>query len=143
MIVRFYGARGSIPVSGKEYLKYGGDTTCLEIRTKDDDIIIVDAGSGIRALGNRLISEKRFKYTILFTHAHWDHIMGFPFFQPIYHKETTLSLYGCPYVQESVKNMISRLMEPPNFPMTFQDIRADITYHESCDTPFALNSLQI
>jgi len=54
MIIRCYGARGSIPVSGKEYIKYGGDTTCLEIRTKNDEIIIVDAGSGIRRLGNKL-----------------------------------------------------------------------------------------
>ena len=55
MIIRCYGARGSIPVSGKQYLKYGGDTTCLEIRSKNDEIIIVDAGSGIRRLGNKLL----------------------------------------------------------------------------------------
>ena len=65
MIIRCYGARGSVPVSGNDYLKYGGDTTCLEIRTKNDEIIIVDAGSGIRRLGNRLISEKRFQYNVI------------------------------------------------------------------------------
>ncbi len=143
MIVRFYGARGSTPVSGKEYLKYGGNTTCLEIRTKDDDIIIVDAGSGIRTLGNRLISEKRFQYTMIFTHAHWDHIMGFPFFQPIYFTKTQIIMFGCPFAQASIKHMISKIMAPPNFPVNFEDIRADITYSEACEGPFTVNSVSI
>ena len=82
MIIRCWGARGSIPVSGKQYLYYGGNTTCLEIRTKNGDILIVDAGSGIRELGNLLLAEDRHTYTLLMTHAHWDHIMGFPFFKP-------------------------------------------------------------
>jgi phosphoribosyl 1,2-cyclic phosphodiesterase len=143
MIVRFYGARGSIPVSGKEYLKYGGNTTCLEIRTKDDDIIIVDAGSGIRTLGNRLISEKRYQYTMIFTHAHWDHIMGFPFFQPIYLAKTQIIMYGCPFAQASVREMISKIMAPPNFPVKFEDIRADITYSKACEGPFTVNKVSI
>ena len=143
MIVRFYGARGSIPVSGKEYLKYGGNTTCLEIRTKDDEIIIIDAGSGIRTLGHRLISENRFRYTMIFTHAHWDHIMGFPFFQPIYFAKTEITMYGCPFAQASVKEMISRIMAPPNFPVKFEDIRAGIIYHEACEEPFAIKSMSV
>jgi phosphoribosyl 1,2-cyclic phosphodiesterase len=143
MIVRFYGARGSIPVSGKEYLKYGGNTTCLEIRTKDDEVIVVDAGSGIRTLGHRLISENRFQYTMIFTHAHWDHIMGFPFFQPIYSTKTRITMYGCPFAQASVKQMISKIMAPPNFPVRFEDIRADIVYHEACEESFAIKSMLI
>jgi phosphoribosyl 1,2-cyclic phosphodiesterase len=143
MIVRFYGARGSIPVSGKEYLKYGGNTTCVEIRTNEDEIIIIDAGSGIRTLGNRLISEERFRYTMIFTHAHWDHIMGFPFFQPIYFKKTEITMYGCPFAQASVREMIARIMAPPNFPVKFEDIRADIVYHEACENLFQIGSMSI
>lgn len=143
MIITCWGARGSIPVSGDEYIKYGGDTTCLEIRTKDDEIIIIDAGSGIRRLGNRLVSEKRFQYTMLFTHAHWDHIMGFPFFSPIYSKKTRITMFGCPCAQASVKDMISKIMAPPNFPVNFENIRADITYHEACEVLFTLNSLTV
>lgn len=79
MYIKCWGSRGSIPVSGKDYIKYGGDTTCLEIRTKSNDIIIVDTGTGIRRLGNQLIKESLYKYNIIFTHAHWDHIMGLPF----------------------------------------------------------------
>jgi phosphoribosyl 1,2-cyclic phosphodiesterase len=143
MIITCWGARGSIPVSGDEYIRYGGDTTCLEIRTKDDEIIIIDAGSGIRRLGNRLISENRFHYTMLFTHAHWDHIMGFPFFRPIYSKKTRITMFGCPFAQASVKHMISKIMAPPNFPVNFEDIRADIDYHEACEMVFTLHSMTI
>jgi phosphoribosyl 1,2-cyclic phosphodiesterase len=76
MYIKCWGSRGSIPVSGIDYIKYGGDTTCLEIRTKSDDVIIVDAGTGIRRLGNKLMEEKRYKYNFIFTHAHWDHLWG-------------------------------------------------------------------
>jgi len=143
MIIRCWGARGSIPVSGKDYLKYGGDTTCIEIRTKDDDIIIIDAGSGIRRLGNRLLDEKRFQYTVIFTHAHWDHIMGFPFFKPLYFKKTRMTMLGCPFAQSSVKHMISKIMTPPNFPVNFEDAKADITYHEICENSFRVNSITV
>jgi len=143
MYIRCWGARGSIPVSGEEYLRYGGDTTCLEIRTKEDEIIIIDAGSGIRRLGKKLLAEERYRYTLLFTHAHWDHLMGFPFFKPIYLKETVISLYGCPFAQTSVKEMVSSIMVPPNFPVHFEDIKTTIIFHDSCDTLFELDSLSI
>jgi len=68
MIITCWGSRGSIPVSGSEYLRYGGDTTCLEIRSKDGDILIVDAGTGIRKLGNKLLRENRQNYHIIYSH---------------------------------------------------------------------------
>jgi len=86
MYIKCWGSRGSIPVSGEEYNIYGGDTTCIEIRTKGDRIIIIDAGSGIRRLGNQLMEEGRYDFDIIFTHAHWDHLLGFPFFRPLYMK---------------------------------------------------------
>ena len=132
MIIRCWGARGSIPVSGRQYLKYGGDTPCIEIRTKNDDIIIVDAGSGIRRLGHRLMEEKENVFTMFFTHGHWDHIMGFPFFSPIYSRNTKIAMFGCPFTQVSVKGIISVIMAAPNFPVNFEDAKANITYHETC-----------
>jgi len=140
MIIRCWGARGSIPVSGREYLKYGGSTTCIEVRTKDSEIIIIDAGSGIRKLGNQLLNDNYFKYNIMFTHAHWDHIIGFPFFKPIYVKGTHINMFGCPCAQDSVKEMISRIMTHPNFPVDFKDIKSDILYHGACERSFHINS---
>lgn len=143
MIIRCWGARGSIPVSGVEYLKYGGDTPCMEIRTSHDNILIIDAGSGIRRLGNRLVEEDRRDIIIMFTHAHWDHLMGFPFFKPIYHEKTCLSLYGCPFSTCSVREMISRIMEPPHFPVHYEEIKASIIYEETCGNDFKLNGMAV
>ena len=141
MIIRCWGARGSIPVSGREYLRYGGSTTCIEVRTKEDEIIIIDAGSGIRNLGNELLNENRYKYSMIFTHSHWDHILGFPFFKPIYVKEAHIDMFGCPFAQESVKRMISRTMERPHFPVNFEDVKSEISYHGACENSFSIKSM--
>lgn len=143
MIIRCWGARGSIPVSGKEYLKYGGSTTCIEVRTNDDEIIIIDAGSGIRKLGNKLLRENRYDYSILFTHSHWDHLLGFPFFKPLYIDGTHLNLYGCPHTQKSIKEMVSQVMTQPNFPVNFEDIKSEISFHEACESSFQIKSMII
>ena len=143
MIIRCWGARGSIPVSGPEYLKYGGDTTCLEIRTKHDDIIIVDAGSGIRRLGNALMTEGRRDYNMFFTHAHWDHLLGFPFFKPIYYPGTEINMFGCPFAQISVQELISQVMAAPHFPIEYQNIRCEISYHQTCGDRFSINEMTV
>lgn len=143
MIIRCWGARGSIPVSGREYLKYGGDTACIEIRTKQNHLLILDAGSGIRRLGKRLMDENQRDIIIMFTHTHWDHLIGFPFFKPIYSKETNLSLYGCPFSTTSVRDMISRIMEPPHFPVYYDEINAQINYQETCGDNFSLDGMSV
>ncbi|MFC1895587.1 MBL fold metallo-hydrolase [Thermodesulfobacteriota bacterium] len=131
------------PCTGKGYLVYGGDTTCLELRTKNDAIIIVDAGSGIRRLGNSLIEEGRFEYDFLFTHAHWDHLMGFPFFKPLFMQEARLHMQGCPYAREYVKKLISRVMAPPNFPIRPSDIKARLEYGDECALSFQIDTLTV
>ncbi|MCX7982930.1 MAG: MBL fold metallo-hydrolase [Syntrophales bacterium] len=141
MIVRCWGARGSIPVSGREYVKYGGDTPCIEIRTRNDDVLIVDAGTGIRRLGNALIKEGRFEYTMFFTHAHWDHLIGFPFFKPIYFSQVKIGMYGCPAAQTSIKDMLSNVMIAPHFPVDYREIHCQIEYHEACAEQYILDSL--
>ena len=143
MHIKCWGSRGSIPVSGKEYLKYGGDTTCIEIRTKSDDIIIVDAGTGIRRLGNRLIEENRYKYNLIFTHAHWDHLMGFPFFKPLYSKHSEIRLHHCPFPSKYVEDMLSRVMAPPNFPVRYSELKANISYDEGSPAEFQIGSVTV
>jgi ribonuclease BN (tRNA processing enzyme) len=122
---------------------YGGDTTCIEIRTQKDEIIVVDAGSGIRRLGNLLIQEKKDRIYMVFTHSHWDHILGFPFFKPAYRRGTAIQMFGCPLAQESIQGMISRTMEAPYFPVNFQDLQADISYHEACESSFSIESVTV
>ena len=143
MIIKCWGSRGSIPVSGKSYLKYGGDTTCIEIRTKNDDLIIVDAGTGIRRLGNRLVKENIRTCHFIFTHAHWDHVMGFPYFKPLYFKGSKLHMHRCPFHSKFVETILSRVMAPPNFPVKYSDIKADIDYKDACPTDFEIGSVQV
>ena len=143
MRITCWGSRGSIPVSGKEYQKFGGDTTCLEIRTKEDDVIVIDAGTGIRRLGKKLIEEKQYKYHFIFTHAHWDHILGFPFFKPLYRKKAELIIYSCPFTDDYVEKMISKVLSPPNFPLRFTDISASITYKEGCPDAFDIGPVHV
>jgi ribonuclease BN (tRNA processing enzyme) len=143
MLIRCHGARGSIPVSGPEYVKYGGDTTCLEIRSKNDDILIVDAGSGIRRLGNRLIEEGRFQYHLIFTHSHLDHILGFPFFAPIYHERASIHLMGCPTTQGNIKRLLGKAMSTPLFPIPFETLPSTIDYDVDCRLSFRVDSIEI
>lgn len=143
MYIKCWGSRGSIPVSGKEYLKYGGDTTCLEIRTKTNDVIIVDAGTGLRRLGNQLIKEKITHFNFIFTHAHWDHLMGFPFFRPIFMESSEICVFRCPLPDKHVEKMISRVMTPPNFPIKYSDLKAKISYMDGCPNQFSIGSIKI
>ncbi|MEE8540150.1 MAG: MBL fold metallo-hydrolase [Desulfobacterales bacterium] len=143
MYIKSWGSRGSIPVSGKEYIIYGGDTTCLEIRTASDDIIIIDAGTGIRRLGNALIQEDRFQYHFIFTHAHWDHVMGFPFFKPLFLKRSHLQMHRCPFHSKFVETVLSKVMAPPYFPLRYSEIKAQIEYEDACPDPFEIGSVII
>ncbi len=143
MYIKCWGSRGSIPVSGKEFIKYGGDTTCIEIRTKNDEIIIVDAGTGIRRLGNQLIQEERFAYNAIFTHAHWDHLMGFPFFGPLYREQTDIRIQGCPFAQKFIETMLSKVMSPPNFPVRYIDLKAHIHYEPVCFDRFDIDTVSV
>ncbi len=144
MYIRCWGARGSIPVSGQEYLKYGGDTACLEIRTAaNDTVVIVDAGSGVRPLANQLVEEGRRDYTFLFTHAHWDHILGFPFFKPLYSPRNSIKIYGCPISQGNMQTLLSKTMSAPYFPVPFEEVRASIGYKEYCDKPLVIDGMSV
>ncbi|MEW6670986.1 MAG: MBL fold metallo-hydrolase [Thermodesulfobacteriota bacterium] len=143
MRITCWGSRGSVPVSGKPYNKYGGDTTCIEIRTQDDHVIIVDAGTGIRRLGNGLIAEGRYDYDMIFTHAHWDHLMGFPFFKPLYLDRTEIRFQGCPFAQKFVESMLNKVMSPPNFPVRYDQITAQISHIPECPERMEIGSVTI
>lgn len=143
MIIRCWGSRGSVAVSGKEFTKYGGDTTCLEVRSDSGDLIIIDAGTGIRALGNRLVREKRRDINLLLTHAHWDHLAGFPFFKPIYNKDFDIKIYGPQPTQVSLKKIISKTMTAPYFPIELEDINAKISFLGMGHKSYSIGSVKI
>jgi len=143
MYIKCWGSRGSIPVSGKEFLKYGGDTTCIEIRARSGDIIIIDAGTGIRRLGNKLSEEKRDKFNFILTHAHWDHLMGFPFFKPLYNSLSEIHMHQCPFPAKFMENMITEVMKPPNFPVRYSELKAKIIYEKGHPDKFDIGSITV
>src|SRR5512143_1695266 len=142
MQVTVWGARGSIPVSGPEYVRYGGDTTCLEVRGPGDPVI-VDAGTGIRRAGNQLHAERARRIHLVFTHAHWDHVIGFPFFRPLFTEGVRIEIYGCLEAQASVREMLGRTMSAPSFPVDLGDVAAELVYHEPCRERFSVGGLTV
>lgn len=143
MDITCWGSRGSIPVSGKEYIKYGGDTTCMDIRTDSDDIIIVDAGTGIRRLGNHLIEQGRYRYNFLLTHGHWDHLMGFPFFKPLFLSRSEIHMHRAPFHKKFMESMFSKVMAPPNFPVRYSDLKAKVVWEEGHPAEFQIGSATV
>ncbi len=143
MLVRCWGSRGSISVSGKEYLKYGGDTTCIEVVGSSGDIIILDAGTGIRRLGNKLMNEKPSEINIFFTHSHWDHLSGFPFFKPLYMGHSHIHIRGPRTTQDSIMKIVSHTMTPPYFPVELEDIHADIEFLTTTQDTIEIGSMQV
>ena len=143
MLIRCWGSRGSIAVSGKEYLKYGGDTACVEVIGANGDLLILDAGTGIRRLGCDLIKRRSYNINLLLTHAHWDHLSGFPFFKPIYSPKFDIKIYGPQETQASLKRIVSKTMASPYFPVELDAISADISFLGMGNKNYAIGPLSI
>lgn len=120
MEIRFWGVRGSIAVSGARYAQTGGNTTCLELRHEGERLIL-DGGTGLRALGETL-GFRPLTATLLFTHLHWDHIQGVPFFTPAFHPESRLTFAGVPRATGTLKEALALQMRPPTFPVTLEKL---------------------
>jgi len=131
MFARIWGTRGSYPVARADVLRYGGNTTCVEVRA-ENRCIILDAGTGMRLLGEALMREPGAprQLDLLITHTHWDHIIGFPFFAPIYAAGWRLNIYGLSRTQASLRATIASALGDPLFPVGLEDLRAEVHVHE-------------
>jgi phosphoribosyl 1,2-cyclic phosphodiesterase len=126
--VRFWGVRGSIAVSGPSVARMGGNTSCLEV-THDGERLILDAGTGLRALGDELSRQGPARATFLFSHLHWDHVQGFPFFGPAWNPTSRLMLYGPgPDGDQRLFDTLDRQMSPPTFPVPLAAMRSQLTF---------------
>jgi len=142
--VRFWGVRGSIPTPGREFIKYGGNTSCVEVRC-GDTILIFDAGTGTRGLGGSLLGEfdgRPMELHILFSHTHWDHIQGFPFLEPAYHRGNTINLYGGHSVSDLEKLILGQ-MDREYFPVTLLELASEVNFKALSDNPFYINDVKI
>jgi phosphoribosyl 1,2-cyclic phosphodiesterase len=129
--VQFWGVRGSIACPGKDTVRYGGNTPCVEMRVGKERLIF-DAGTGIRLLGERMVAENRQDNTghIFFSHSHWDHIQGFPFFTPAFMAGNRFDIYGGLTPNGiSIQERLNTQMMDPNFPVPLKIMGAEMHFH--------------
>jgi phosphoribosyl 1,2-cyclic phosphodiesterase len=137
--------RGSIATPGPTTVRYGGNTSCVEVRY-GDEIIILDAGTGLRALGKSLLREfknRPLNLTLLLTHTHWDHIQGLPFFGPIYNPRCRLRILGCEGARKGLVAALTGQMESTYFPVPFNRLPSNIQIEEFKDFNFSVGSVRI
>jgi phosphoribosyl 1,2-cyclic phosphodiesterase len=143
MKIRFWGTRGSIPSPGPRTVRYGGNCSCVEVRTPDGELFIIDAGTGIRELGLTLMNEQPVVAHILLSHTHWDHISGFPFFPPAFVPTNTLTIYAARNIDKRLEDVMAGQMEYTYFPVTLGDLPAELNYRELLEETFAIGSAHI
>lgn len=144
MSVRFWGTRGSLPTPGSATSKYGGNTTCVEVRY-GETIVVVDAGSGIREMSRSWLDEfsgEPVHASLLFTHLHWDHIQGFPFFATAYQSGSRIDIYGAHRQAGSTEDLLGGQMQGAYFPIPFSAMQAKLNYFEAPES-FSIGDIQI
>ncbi len=143
--VKFWGVRGSIPVPGSSTVGYGGNTSCVEVRA-DGEIIILDAGSGMRELGIALQAEfadQPIHPTLLISHTHWDHIQGLPFFLPAYQKKNSLRVLGYQGARAGLESVLKGQMETSFFPIKLDDMPSAIAIRELEEMEFSIGKVKV
>jgi len=140
---QLWGTRGSIPVSGAPYIRHGGNTSCVSVDL-GDNIVVLDAGSGIRDLGNTLMASDSEKHIHLFiSHTHWDHIQGFPFFAPVYVPGRKITVYGERGFGKNLKSVLLGQLDRDYFPVQFEDMSADIKFKYLSEEPVVVGDAVI
>lgn len=144
MKVKFWGVRGSLPVPGLSTSHFGGNTACIEL-TGNKHRLILDAGTGLREFGKHFAATKNTSKTfhLLLSHCHLDHLIGLPFFTPLYSKKTNLHLYGPSGKKRSLKDIVSRFLAPEIFPLLLDHFPGTFHFHPLSRQPLIIESFEI
>src|ERR1700737_1931139 len=143
--LKLWGVRGSLPLPGPGTVRYGGNTSCVEVRA-DGEIIVLDAGTGIRALGLALDKEfgpQTIKLTLLITHTHWDHIQGLPFFSPAYNSKNLIRILGYEGARSGLGAILAGQMETPFFPVSLHELQSHLAIEELKDMEFHIGKVKV
>lgn len=140
MLARVWGCRGSLATPGPDTVRYGGNTSCLEVRMDDGSLLVLDAGTGIRALGLRLEDDPPPRIDILLTHLHLDHLEGLGFFTPIWQRRSEIHIWGPPSPTRSLEDRIATYLSPPLFPVHLSDVPSHPIFHDTPDDPWQIGS---
>jgi CheY-like chemotaxis protein/phosphoribosyl 1,2-cyclic phosphodiesterase len=145
MRVRFWGTRGSVAKPGPTTLRYGGNTSCVEVRTADRTLIVLDCGTGAHGLGLALAAsaEQPVRGHLLITHTHWDHIQGFPFFAPLFTRDNEWDIYAPGGLGQQLEVTLAGQMEYTYFPITLSQCGAAIRFHDLSESSFEIGKLRV
>ncbi len=141
-VFQLWGTRGSIPISGPEYIRHGGNTSCMTLEV-GDDLIVLDAGSGIRNLGTALAAAPPRKIHLFITHTHWDHIQGFPFFAPAFIPGFEITIYGAKGFNKDLESLFRGQLDPDYFPIQMENMDATLEFVYLGDTPIRIGDVEI
>jgi phosphoribosyl 1,2-cyclic phosphodiesterase len=144
MWARVWGCRGSIAAPGPETIRYGGNTSCLEVRLESGETLVLDAGTGMRPLGASLGSDRTAApLNILLTHLHMDHVQGLGFFRPLFDPDADVHLWGPKSPVQTLQERIATYLSPPLFPVRLADIPARLTFHDAPEEPVTIGSATV
>jgi len=129
MKITFWGVRGSIPTPGPDTVEFGGNTSCIEVRC-GKHIVIFDGGTGLRMLGQRLLKELPIEAYLFFSHVHWDHIQGFPFFAPAFIPGNVIHLFGGSNVSLTLEETLAGQMDYPSFPVHLSEMAGSMKFRD-------------
>jgi phosphoribosyl 1,2-cyclic phosphodiesterase len=141
MRVCLWGTRGSIASAGPDTVRYGGNTACAEVEGRDGTIVVLDAGTGVRRVGNTYKEPRRLD--ILLTHLHMDHIQGLGFFAPFFRRDFEVHVWGPPSTTQDLRTRLTRYLSPPLFPVRLRDVAARLELHDAPMGRFEIGGLQV
>ena len=142
MKVTLWGTRGSLAAPGPETIRYGGNTSCVEVRGKEDALLVLDAGTGIQRLG-ATVRGGGGRIDLLLTHLHMDHIQGLGFFEPLYEPDREIHIWGPPSPTLDLRTRLARYLSPPLFPVRLRDLPCRLTLHNVPPERFEVGGLEV
>ncbi len=142
MRVTLWGTRGSLPSAGPDTLRYGGNTSCVEVRGPTQSLLVLDAGTGIRRL-SQTVGPETVRVDVMLSHLHMDHIQGLAFFEPIFRPDLDIHLWGPPSTTLDLRTRLTRYLSPPLFPLHLRDLPGRPTFHNVPLGTFAIPGFEV